>query len=49
MVLKFARPVHLGIAFPTCLSINECVAHFSPIGSDSDAATVLKDGDVVKM
>ncbi|CAO3663571.1 unnamed protein product [Umbelopsis ramanniana] len=38
-----------GIAFPTCLSINECVAHFSPIETDPEAATVLKDGDVVKI
>lgn len=36
-----------GIAFPTCLSVNNCVCHFSPVKSDPDV--ILKDGDVVKM
>lgn len=35
-----------GVAFPTCISINNCVGHFSPLKDDT---TVLKDGDVVKM
>jgi methionine aminopeptidase len=36
-----------GIAFPTCVSVNNCVCHFSPLASDTDVE--LKDGDVVKM
>lgn len=36
-----------GIAFPTCLSVNNCVCHFSPIRSEPDI--LLKDGDVVKI
>lgn len=35
-----------GIAFPTCISINNCVGHYSPLKDDT---LVLKDGDVVKM
>lgn len=35
-----------GVAFPTCISINNCVGHFSPLKDDT---TVLKDGDIVKM
>ncbi|KAJ2959063.1 hypothetical protein NQZ79_g5458 [Umbelopsis isabellina] len=38
-----------GVGFPTCISINDCVAHFSPIASDPEAATTLKDGDAVKI
>jgi methionine aminopeptidase len=40
---------HLGIGFPTAISLNNCVAHFSPIASDPEAATELKEGDVAKM
>jgi len=35
-----------GVAFPTCISVNNCVGHFSPLKDDT---TVLKDGDLVKM
>ncbi|CAO3685473.1 unnamed protein product [Umbelopsis vinacea] len=35
-----------GVGFPTCLSVNDCVAHFSPIATDPEAETTLKDGDV---
>lgn len=37
----------LGIAFPTSVSVNNCVCHFSPLKSDPDYT--LKDGDLVKM
>jgi len=42
-----------GIAFPTCLSVNEICGHYSPLVSDAtekekETAT-LKEGDVVKM
>lgn len=36
-----------GIAFPTCLSVNNCICHFSPSKNDPDYA--LKAGDVVKI
>lgn len=36
-----------GIAFPTCVSVNNCICHFSPSKHDPDM--VLKDGDVVKI
>lgn len=36
-----------GIAFPTCVSVNNCVCHYSPLKSDNDV--ILKDGDLVKM
>ncbi|XP_058459472.1 proliferation-associated protein 2G4 [Malaya genurostris] len=36
-----------GIAFPTCLSVNNCICHFSPSKNDPDYA--LKVGDVVKI
>ncbi|KAI0034233.1 proliferation-associated protein 1 [Vararia minispora EC-137] len=38
-----------GIAFPTCISINNCVAHFSPLASDSLSSLALAKGDVVKI
>ncbi|CAI5647527.1 unnamed protein product [Oreochromis niloticus] len=36
-----------GIAFPTCVSVNNCVCHFSPLKSDPEI--ILKDGDLVKI
>ena len=41
------KPVPRGVAFPVCISINNCVCHFSPLGSDDDVT--LAKGDVVKM
>jgi len=35
-----------GVAFPTCVSVNESVCHFSPL---SDDTTKLKLGDVVRI
>jgi methionine aminopeptidase len=35
-----------GIAFPTCISVNHCVGHFSPLAGET---AVLQEGDVVKM
>lgn len=46
-VFKKEKDVKKGIAFPTCLSINNCVGHFSPLKSDKDV--LLKSGDLVKM
>jgi len=36
-----------GIAFPTCISVNNCICHYSPLVSEAD--TILSDGDLVKL
>jgi curved DNA binding protein len=35
-----------GIAFPTCISLNECAGYYSPI---SDEGVFIKEGDLVKI
>ena len=40
------KKIEKGLAFPTCVSVNECVCHNSPIPEESGT---LKDGDVVKI
>jgi len=40
------KQIEKGIAFPTCLSVNNVVGHYSPVADDS---TVLQEGDVVKI
>ena len=40
------KKLEKGVAFPTCVSVNECVGHFSPLKSESKA---LAEGDVVKV
>lgn len=39
--------VEKGCAFPTCISLNECLCHNSPLSSDP--AVLLAEGDVVKV
>jgi methionine aminopeptidase len=39
--------VDKGIAFPTCISVNGVIAHYSPL--ESEDKVVLAAGDVVKM
>ncbi|XP_068142705.1 proliferation-associated protein 2G4 [Drosophila tropicalis] len=46
-VYKKEKDLKKGIAFPTCLSVNNCVCHFSPAKNDADY--LLKSGDVVKI
>ncbi|KAI1796851.1 proliferation-associated protein 1 [Ganoderma leucocontextum] len=41
--------VSKGIAFPTCVSVNNTVSHFSPLESDPSSGQVLAKGDVVKL
>ncbi|OJT07453.1 Proliferation-associated protein 2G4 [Trametes pubescens] len=41
--------VSKGIAFPTSISVNNTVAHFSPVDSDPSAGQTLAKGDVVKI
>ena len=40
------KKIERGVAFPTCLSVNNTVCHYSPLASDE---TVLKEGDILKM
>lgn len=46
-VFKNKKDLKKGIAFPTCLSVNNCICHFSPLKSDPDY--VIKDGDLIKV
>lgn len=46
-VFKKEKELKKGIAFPTCVSVNNCVAYYSPLRSDEDK--LLKDGDLVKI
>ncbi|TRY55588.1 hypothetical protein DNTS_021480 [Danionella cerebrum] len=46
-IFKKEKEMKKGIAFPTCVSVNNCVCHFSPLKSDPDC--MLKDGDLVKI
>merc|ERR1719400_2040021 len=34
-----------GIAFPTCISVNNCICHYSPLTTEPDQE--LADGDMV--
>jgi len=40
------KKLEKGIAFPTCISVNEICGHFSPLKSEPAS---LKDGDLVKI
>uniref|UniRef100_A0AAX7SGH3 Peptidase M24 domain-containing protein n=1 Tax=Astatotilapia calliptera TaxID=8154 RepID=A0AAX7SGH3_ASTCA len=46
-IFKREKEMKKGIAFPTCVSVNNCVCHFSPLKSDPEV--ILKDGDLVKI
>lgn len=46
-VYKKEKELKKGIGFPTCISVNHIICHFSPLASESDH--LLKDGDVVKI
>ena len=43
---KKTKKLERGIAFPTCISVNHVVGHYSPL---VDESTLLKDGDVAKI
>lgn len=36
-----------GIAFPCCISVNNCICHFSPLSSDPDV--IVQEGDLAKI
>eukprot|EP01012_Entosiphon_sulcatum_P016432 TRINITY_DN2135_c0_g1_i1.p1 TRINITY_DN2135_c0_g1~~TRINITY_DN2135_c0_g1_i1.p1 ORF type:complete len:443 (+),score=93.99 TRINITY_DN2135_c0_g1_i1:24-1331(+) len=44
---KDGRQIERGIAFPTCVNVNEVVCHFSPLESEPDI--IIKAGDVVRV
>ncbi|XP_043690332.1 ERBB-3 BINDING PROTEIN 1-like isoform X1 [Telopea speciosissima] len=46
MYKNVKKKIERGIAFPTCISINNTVCHFSPLASDE---TVLQEGDMLKI
>lgn len=43
---KKSKHLERGIAFPTCISVNNVMGHYSPL---LDESTVLNEGDVAKM
>jgi len=44
---KGGKKVEKGTAFPTCISVNNCVGHYSPLLSEDKV--VLAEGDLVKV
>jgi curved DNA binding protein len=46
-VFKKEKDLKKGIAFPTSVSVNNCICHFSPVPSELDC--ILKEGDVAKV
>ncbi|XP_071697434.1 ERBB-3 BINDING PROTEIN 1 [Rutidosis leptorrhynchoides] len=46
MYKNVKKKIERGVAFPTCLSVNNTVCHYSPLASDT---TVLKEGDILKI
>lgn len=47
LIFKKEKDLRKGVAFPTCISVNNCVCHFSPLKSDPDY--LLKTDDLVKI
>ncbi|KAK9126707.1 hypothetical protein Scep_015553 [Stephania cephalantha] len=46
MYKNVKKKIERGVAFPTCVSVNNTVCHCSPLASDE---TVLEEGDIVKI
>src|SRR3989338_10992272 len=46
---KKSKGLKKGIAFPTCVNVNEIVCHFSPLENTPEAAATLKENDVVRV
>ena len=44
---KAGKKMEKGTAFPTCISVNNCVGHYSPLNSEDKV--VLAEGDLVKI
>ncbi|KAG0225923.1 Proliferation-associated protein 2G4 [Actinomortierella wolfii] len=47
-VYKKDKKMSKGIGFPTCISVNNVICHFSPLASDGESPK-LKKGDMVKI
>ena len=43
---KKSKKLERGIAFPTCISVNHIMGHYSPL---EDESTQLQEGDMAKM
>ncbi|KAI9297548.1 proliferation-associated protein 1 [Neoconidiobolus thromboides FSU 785] len=48
-IFKDKKKMSKGIAFPTCISLNNLACHVSPLESDPEATIELKKGDLVKI
>ncbi|XP_076897071.1 ERBB-3 BINDING PROTEIN 1-like [Bidens hawaiensis] len=46
MYKNVKKKIERGAAFPTCVSVNNTVCHYSPLASDE---TVLEEGDILKI
>ncbi|XP_022966600.1 ERBB-3 BINDING PROTEIN 1-like isoform X2 [Cucurbita maxima] len=46
MYKNVKKKIERGVAFPTCISVNNIVGHFSPLASDQ---TVMEEGDILKI
>ncbi|CAK9150402.1 unnamed protein product [Ilex paraguariensis] len=46
MYKNVKKKIERGVAFPTCISVNNTVCHFSPLASDE---TLLEGGDLLKI
>lgn len=46
-VATMFKGVDKGIAFPTCISVNSCVAHNSPSADEETTPQILANGDLV--
>merc|ERR1712038_38037 len=44
---KKDKNIQKGIAFPACISVNNCICHYSPLNSEPDVT--MQDGDMVKI
>ncbi|KAG5651940.1 hypothetical protein H0H81_006882 [Sphagnurus paluster] len=49
LALRVTEKNIAGVAFPTSISVNNTVAHFSPLASDPQSEQVLSKDDVVKI
>lgn len=48
-LFKKEKEMKKGIAFPTTISVNNVICHYSPITGEENVIEELKDADLVKM